>query len=451
MRRETALVWRTVRSSIFLRSSFVYLSGSALNAALPLLLMPVMTRYLTPTDYGVVGTATMLVQCLTLVVGLNTSGLIVGSEFERDRERQRRLVSTNVLLACGSASVLMGVALTAGPAIEWGTRFPSRWAPVVVLLSLGAVLQTVFLGLLQARHKAAWLSGLQCLATSSNLGVSVLLVVMLGFDWRGRLLALLASTLLLSAVSLYGLVVRMRVLGPVFDRTSLGAITSFGVPLVPHFVGGLAMTLGPRLYLNHLASVADTGLYSVGLSVASPIALVAGAANQAYMPALFERLSRPEVLNRPRLCRILLAGATALVGLALVYSLVAWLALPLLVGTRFRRASGYILWLTLASAAQGVYFIFGNFVVFAKRTGLMAWRTDFLGGLALLAATPALIWLNGPVGAAQGTFLAAAVSCAGCIAASRRAYPMPWRAALASIGGPRTPIRPSSKSLVHGA
>jgi O-antigen/teichoic acid export membrane protein len=127
-----------------------------------------------------------------------------------------------------------------------------------------------------------------------------------------------------------------------------------------------------------------------------------------------------------------------------MHAVVARLFLPLLVGAKFYRASGYILWLSLAAAAQGVYFIFGNFVVFSKRTALMAWRTDVLGGVALFVTTPVLIWLNGPVGAAQATFVAFAVSCAGCIAASRRAYPMPWGDALASLVRPQAPVPASA-------
>lgn len=433
MARRLLAAIDAVRSIVFVQSSLVYLVGNCINAALPLLLMPVLTRFLSPTDYGIVGTAVVLVQFLTPAIGLNTSGLIVGSEFDRDALLQRRLVSTNVMIAGAVAAVLLAVALLAGQAIEWGTRFPARWLPVLVVLGFCGVLQSIYLCLLQARHKARRFSALQVLSTAINLGMSLLLVVGLGLDWRGRMLALLASAIVVSMVSLYGLIVRMRVLGPAFDRNALRSIVSFGVPLIPHFIGGWLMAVGPRLSLNHFATVADSGLYSVGVSVASPIMMLAGAANQAYMPALFDRLSRPESLDRIRLSRILLAGAAMIVGLALAYGVMARIFLPLLVGPRFYPAAEYVLWLTLASAAQAVYFIFGNIVVFSKRTSLMAWRTDFLGGLTLFAAAPALIWLNGPVGAAQATFLASTVSCAGCIVASRRAFPMPWAAGARSL------------------
>jgi O-antigen/teichoic acid export membrane protein len=213
-------------------------------------------------------------------------------------------------------------------------------------------------------------------------------------------------------------------------------LLSFGIPLIPHFIGGWVMTMVARLYLNSLATVADTGLYSVGFNIASPIALLVGAANQAYVPALFSVLSNQETLNKLRLARILLVGAALLPVLAICYGVAVALFVPLLVGPRFYGASEYVLWLGLGFAIQGIYFIFGNFVVYSKRTSLMSWRADFLGGIVMMIACPILIQINGPLGAAQATALAFTVSCIGCFAASRIAFPMPWKEAFLSLAKP---------------
>lgn len=433
LHRLSAHISRTLSTGFF-RRSFVYLAGNAINAGLlPMLLMPVLTRYLTPLDYGIIGTSTMLVQFLTVAIGLNSSGLIVGSEFENDREGQRRLVSTNVLLAVGLSMVLIVLSLGVGDVVELLTKFPSSWAPVIVILSLAEVLRTVYLNLLQARNEVGRFVTLQTMSTVSNLCFSIALVVGLGMGWEGRMLAILASGILVASMSLHGLSRRLDVLRPAFHRISLTALLSFGIPLIPHVLGGWVMTMSPRLYLNHLASVADTGLYSVGFSIASPIALIVGAANQAYMPVLFERLSRPGTVDKLQMARMLLFGAGALVTGAMIYGFAAPWLLLILAGPRFYAAADYVFWLALAMAMQGVYFIFGNFVVYSKKTSLMAWRADFLGGLAVLVLTPALMRLSGPVGAAQSAFFGFAISCVGCFTASTRAYPMPWRKAALSI------------------
>lgn len=443
-------VWEKIRqvaSSSFVRSSAVYLSGNVLNAALPMLLLPVLTRYLTPTDYGIVATSTVLLQIFTVILGLNAFGLISRSHFDHDERSLQRLVSTSILLALMLSVFLLLVILPTSDVLESLTKFPASWTAVLIIVALSGVVQTTYLALVQARGEPGRYVRLQITATASNLILSVLLVVSLGMDWRGRMLAIVITGVMIAGVSLHGLTSRLNILRVLFDRDSLRSLLSFGIPLIPHFIGGWVMTMVARLYLNNLATVADTGLYSVGFNIASPIALLVGAANQAYVPALFSMLSNEGALNKLRLARVLLLGAALLPVLAISYGMAVSLFVPLLVGPRFYGASEYVLWLGLGFAIQGIYFIFGNFVVYSKRTSLMAWRADFLGGIVMLVACPILIQVNGPIGAAQAAALAFTVSCIGCFTASRIAFPMPWREAAFSLVAGMRQIRVATKPL----
>jgi O-antigen/teichoic acid export membrane protein len=428
-------------STSFVKSSFVYLSGGVINAVLPVFLLPVLTRYLTPTDYGIVATSTVVVQILTVILGINAYGLIARYHFDNDLEAHRRLISTSILLACVLSVFFTLLFIPGGSVLETVSKFPASWAFVLVIIAFNTVVQNTYLSLVQARGEPRRYVRIQIVSTVLNLGLSLLLVVGMGMDWRGRMLAIVLGGAVIALVGFHGLGSRLHLLRPSFDRSSLRSLLSFGVPLIPHFIGGWVMTMVARLYLNHMASVADTGLFSVGFNVASPIALVVGAGNQAYWPTLFGKLSTGGI-DKLRLCRILLLAAGCLPILAVLYGLAARWFLPLIVGPRFYEARNYILWLALAFAMQGVYFIFGNFVVYSKRTSLMAWRADFLGGLASLGLCPLLIHLNGPIGGAQSMFIAFTISMIGCFTASRKAYSMPWtKAALSLIrfeSGPRT-------------
>ena len=425
---------RSLLNQTFIRSSFTYFIGSGLSGLLPLLLLPILTRYLTPTDYGIVATSLVLVQMLTLFVGFNTSGLVIRSYFDRDPDSHCRIISTNIILA-GILTIVLTILLIAlREPIGEVTKFPSLWVPVTVVIAFFAVIQSIYLVILQSRDESKRYVFIQVLLSGLNLGLAAILVVGVGMDWQGRILATLIAGLIITAICFYGLIVRLGLLRMVFDKGSLRALLAFGIPLVPHFIGGWVMTMAPRLYLNNMATVADTGLFSVGYNVAAVIALVVGAANQAYVPELFKRLSDAST-DLVRLGRILLTGSVVLLILSGAYGLVAHLFIPLIVGPAFYGASDYVLWLGLAFAMQGVYFIYVSFVVYSKKTSLMSWRADFMGGCAILVLCPLLIDLNGPIGAAQATFAAFTISTIGGITASREAFPMPWKEAIFSLLG----------------
>ena len=299
---------RSTTDSGFVRGSVVYLTGNVVNSLLPFLLLPVLTRYLTPTDYGLVATSVVLVQVIATAIGLNTSGLIVQSQFADDFETRRKLLSTNVLVAAALTAVLVGITLMVGGKVEEVTEFPAGWTPLLILVSLGLVVQQLYLSILQSRNEAKRFVGIQFLGSTLNLALSVLLVVAVGMDWRGRILATAGAGAVVAIVCLRGLTVRLKLLAARFDRVALVSILRFGVPLVPHVAGGWAMTMAPRLYLNNLAAVGDTGLFGVAYNLASPVAMVVGAANQAYMPALFSRLASRDAPGRLQLARLLLVG-----------------------------------------------------------------------------------------------------------------------------------------------
>ena len=106
---------RSATSSTFVKGSMVYLVGNMASAVLPFALLPVLTRYLTPTDYGLVATSVVMVQVMAMVVGLNTSGLIIQSQFTDDFPAQRNLLSTNVFIAFVLAAVFVLLTMVGGP------------------------------------------------------------------------------------------------------------------------------------------------------------------------------------------------------------------------------------------------------------------------------------------------------------------------------------------------
>lgn len=419
--------------SSFFKGSFIYLSGSVLNSALPLLLLPVLTRYLTPTDFGFVATATVLTQILSVFIGLNAYGLVARSHFDDDPDNLRNLLSTGMGLSAAATAAALLLVMLFGQPIARLTEFPAAWLPAVVLIALATVVQTNYLSLIQVRGEPLRYITIQTIGGVLNLGLSVWLVVGLRMDWQGRIWALIAAQGLIAVICLRGLIFRLGLLRPLFRPASYRQLMAFGLPLIPHAIGGWVMTMAARLYLNNMATVADTGLYSVAYNLTSPLALLLGAANNAYTPALFQHLSSREGYDKVRLCRILIVVGLSLPLLAVLCAAAVRWVLPWIVNERFFGAADFVLWMALTYALQGIYFIFGNFVVYSKKTSLMAWRADFAGGVVMLIACPLLIRLNGPLGAAQAACLAFAASTLGCISAAQKAFPMPWRQALLSF------------------
>jgi O-antigen/teichoic acid export membrane protein len=165
-------------SSTFVRASVVYLAGNVLNSALPMLLLPVLTRYLTPTDYGIVATSTVLLQIFSVILGLNAFGLISRAHFDNDEHSLQRLVSTNLALALILSACLFLIIAPASDFLESVTKFPASWSAVLVLIAFTGVVQTTYLALLQARNEPGRYVRLQIAATAIDLILLPVLTLM---------------------------------------------------------------------------------------------------------------------------------------------------------------------------------------------------------------------------------------------------------------------------------
>ena len=177
-----------MRDHPFVRTSSVYLFGSIANALLPLALLPILTRYLTPQDYGFVATATVLVQIFAVFQGVNAYGLIARTHFDESKEKvkpvSQRRAATARLNHC-----LLFLCLCPSPAVIW-KRSRSSQQP--------GSLARAFYG---TGHGGSELPG-RCVRrarkrTDSSLindwvrpcsrFCRCLLVVYFGMDWRGRM------------------------------------------------------------------------------------------------------------------------------------------------------------------------------------------------------------------------------------------------------------------------
>ena len=65
------------------KTASVYTISNILNALIPFFLIPVLTRYLTPVDYGITSMMQVMIGFLTPFVGLNLHGAIAVKYYKK--------------------------------------------------------------------------------------------------------------------------------------------------------------------------------------------------------------------------------------------------------------------------------------------------------------------------------------------------------------------------------
>jgi len=415
---------KRILSSSLLKTSFVYTLTRAINAAIPFLLMPVLTRYLKPEDYGVVAMFGVLLSFVAPFTGLSIDGAIARQYYERD-EVDLPVYVTNCLFILISSTLIVGIVFhfLAGP-ISRLVSFPEQWMWAVIVVSATQFINQINLILWQVQIKPVPYGIFQVSQTALNMGLSIWFVVGLGLAWQGRLQAQIIVT---AAFALFGVFLLFKngwikfKLNPSYMKNAL----KFGLPLLPHALSGTIKTVVDRIYITSMVSLSATGLYSVGYQIGSITGMLGDSFNQAYVPWLYERLKRDKYEEKVRIVKFTYAYFALIILIALGFGFFAPLFFSIYLGPKFAGANDYVLWISLGFAFNGMYLMVVNYIFYAQKTYMLAWVT-FSTALISIILNYFFIKNWGAIGAAYTfagmnfvTFLLVWIL-------SNRVFPMPW-------------------------
>jgi len=419
---------KIVKSSLF-RNAGIYTLTSILNSAIPFFLMPVLTRYMSPNDYGIVAMFAVLLAFVSPFTGLSIHGAIVRQYYEKENiDLPVYITNCLLILICSSGLVFILFYLFAEP-ISKISSFPKRWLWTVVVVSVAQFITLINLSLWQVQLKSRTYGSYQIAQTILNVGLSVWFVVGLGMAWQGRIQAQVLTMLAFGCFGVF-LLYRGGWIKFVFSKAYINNALKFGVPLIPHALGGVMMTMTDRFFITNMVGLSATGLYSVGYQIGMIIGIIENSFNQAYVPWLFERLKQDNEAIKVKIVKITYMYFALIMILAVILSWIAPWFLSFFVGEKFSGASVYVFWIAVGYAFSGMYKMVVNYIFYVQKTYILAWVTFTCAALNI-PFNYAFIKLNGPVGAAQAATLTFFLSFLLTWILSARVYKMPW---LLSLG-----------------
>lgn len=417
-RRVASIVGRPL-----LRQAGVYTASNLIGKAMPFLLLPVLTRFLSPSDYGIVSMFLFSVLLLDPFISLGFAGAVTVKYFDKATELPG-YIGTGIAMTIALAVPFELLVFVLREPLSEITKVPPEWLLLVVPLIVARAVGMVVLTLLRVQGKALVFALVQNAQSAGLLLLSLLFVVALGQSWRGRLEAELIAWFAFAIAGMIALE-RSGWMRLAFVEPYARHVAAFGVPLIPHMLGATLMIQTDRLLLTSLVGVDETGLYTVGYQLALVVELVAVSFNSAYSPWLFERLTVADDATKRRLVRYTYLQFAAMAVLAAGVAIVMPLVAGQLLGPDFARSSAYVGWFALGFLFSGMYYMVTNYIFFAQRTGYLA-AVTIVVALVNIPLTYVLITANGGIGAAQATAISLGLSFIFTWIVSQRVYPMPW-------------------------
>ena len=266
----------------------IYTMGHILNAAIPFLLMPVLTRYLSPEDYGITAMLAVLIGIYTPFIGINLHGFVSVSYFKR-RNEFPLIVSTVFHILLLSLLIVSLITYGASGTIGDLSLFPTDWLWAVIVLCFTNFFIIVLQNVQQVQERAKQYTVIQLSQTIMNILLSVALVVVFSMNWQGRILAQVVTGIVFMTIAFF-LLSKWGMLKPSFSFDYARDGLAFGLPLIPHAICSFLLLASDRIFISNMIGLSEVGIFSLGCSLGRAIDLVGVSFNKAFSPWLYEKL-----------------------------------------------------------------------------------------------------------------------------------------------------------------
>lgn len=364
------------------KHSILYVLANGVEATVPFLLAPILTRSLSRTDYGLWVLFTTYISFLRPIIGLTAQDAIRMRFLDFDREQLQHFTHTLFFIMIAIMAAASGVVMAFQGTISELTKFPGEWLITIVASSFLFELFYTTLALEQfhGRHRAFLI--IQVLQALLAMGFIAWFLV-LGWGWKGVIIARMISLAMATVVSLKMLDYPLLNFLRIPKRTYYRDVTHFGLFYAPSGMVIMVMALTSKMVAAHILGVAASALYGVAALFASAFWVVNNSFLMAWTPWLFQRLRKQGQEKQDEIVSVSLlyfAAATCVAGG--IYVVSVWIA-PVLLGAEFHEAIPLTRYMMAAAVLQGFFMHNMKFLHHDKRIRVMSFCSALAIGLNL--------------------------------------------------------------------
>jgi len=278
-----------------LKHSAIYGIGELLRQLTGFVMLPIYTRYLTPSDYGVVELLTMTIAFVSIFIGLRISQAMfrfyILAEAEKDKQHTVSTVMVTIMVSGSLGSLVVYLAAAPVSMLLFGSTdylYEVQLFSVVILF--GAVID-VCLSYLRARQMPVLFVSIGVVTLVLQVSLNVLFVVFMDLHVKGVVYSVLISnSLIATGLAVYVL----SQVGLSYSRSIASRIIKFIAPLMLASVAVFYVGSGDRFFLRFYGGLVEVGLYALAWRVSSIVMTTFETFQESWFADQFEVVKRKD-------------------------------------------------------------------------------------------------------------------------------------------------------------
>jgi len=401
-----------------------YLVTTILYSSLPLLFLPVLTRFLQPDEYANISLFRFYFAISTSLVGKAVPTIISKYFFDSTKEQIAKIVGNSIFIILLFSLGITICILVLNDFLQGLLDLPVRWLIIMPWASFCFIVFNMALTVMRNRKRPGSFSLHKIGNSFVNISASLFLVVVLLEGWEGRLWGIVSSYFL-SAVLAIGYLYKNGYLSISLSKTVRNRVVRLLLPLIPNSIQGIVLSQIGVFFMQYFFTKELLGVYSVGLQVSMAIKLLYTGLAMSWTPLIYNYLSNPETKSKVTIARFYLILLGIILGAVLFVNLFAGLIVNIVSTPAYSGASEFIPWFTTG-------FLFTAMCIFLQPILIKFEKQKFISIVStfnmflIIGLNLFLVQVLGYIGIAIAYTITTFVQFFMFLIMAQKVYPLPW-------------------------
>ncbi|SHK17672.1 Membrane protein involved in the export of O-antigen and teichoic acid [Clostridium cavendishii DSM 21758] len=347
---------------------FNYGFATVLTSVLSFLLVPIYTRFLTPTDFGVIDIVNMFINIISVIIvlGLNSTLSIYYYNAKSIEEFKKSYSNViNFLMIISLFAIIIFVFINNQASFNIFRNTSKYIINLSFITGVFTALGQFPFYILQFRESSRMYGILSVFKFFCTAVLNIIFIVPMKLGALGMVLSyFIVSTIFL----LIGAIISAKYYLLFLNLKDILSMLKISIGVIPHSIAGWALVFLDRIFLNKYVDMSEIGIYSFAYKIGTLMYILVCAINQAWSPIFMKTANEKgeeakKIFNKSNKIYILIVGI-----INLLICLFAKEITIVMGSVAYINAYKIIPFITISYFFNGLYFMIINSLFYTKKT-----------------------------------------------------------------------------------
>lgn len=355
----------------------VYLFTDGLNKCIPFISIPIIAYYLDPEEIGLMTNFNVLVQFFLPIITMGTSTYLTVIFFNLTKEQIKGFYSSQVSLILIFFLIILLLEPLWSSFVYKTLKIDLQWQLIAGICAFGLAFVNLFLSYLRVVKKTYIFGAVQVVQSFILFFVTIILISHFNWDWTGKAIGYLFSSIIISFFVLY-MLKKWNLINLFFtNKNTIKETINFALPMLPHNLSFWFKSGVDKIIVTQFCGLSQNGVYSVALNFGAVISLFTTSFFNVYSPYVYNKLTlidQGRVNAKEMLCKQMkitfLFSICLLLLILLIYFFLYYL-IPILFNEKYVGMIEYLPYILTTVYFNALYSMFSVYLFYRKKTKLL--------------------------------------------------------------------------------